>query len=136
MVTPSVTNCIYNELETPPKRVNSCTLTFRLSACRQILIKTAHAHFEVACRRLHVAVGALIYVSSMLYILFFILERGVCKGYARPVRRPGMGEVGRGRPRFEQGVRGRQGRTPLPGCCQVRNLSAIARLKGLKPVDC
>ena len=25
--------------------------------------------------------------------------------------------IGRGRPRFE---RGRQGRTPLPGCCQVR----------------
>ena len=37
-----------------------CTLTFRLSACRQILIKTAHAHFEVAYWRLHVAVGALI----------------------------------------------------------------------------
>ena len=30
-----------------------------------------------------------------------------------------MGELGRGRPRFERG------RTPLPGCCQVRvNLSA------------
>ena len=35
-----------------------------------------------------------------------------------------MGEVGCGRPRFERGVRGR---TPLPGCCQVRvNQSALA----------
>ena len=30
-----------------------------------------------------------------------------------------MGEVGHGRPRFKRDVLGRQGRTLLPGCCQV-----------------
>ena len=41
-----------------------------------------------------------------------------------------MGEVGRGRPRFERGVRGRQGRTPLPGCCQVRVNQEFSSARG------
>ena len=41
-----------------------------------------------------------------------------------------MGELGRGRPRFERG------RTPLPGCCQVRvNLEFVGARGTYDPSD-